>query len=115
MSNRQDSLQRIQVGVIGLVAVLLLVSVVNFVFQRASDEESAIEAIQAETIDSSRGLAEVEEELPAEPLADIGITPAPAVEEEVIPETDIEASKEGQVVPDLKPDPKLEAPMDQEQ
>lgn len=113
--DRQDSMQRIQVGVIGLVAVLLLVSVVNFVFQRASDEESAIEEIQAEAMDSTRGLAEAEEEAPAEPLADIGITPAPAPEEEQPREADIVIPSEGQIVPDLKPDPKLEAPMDQEQ
>ncbi|GAB5487946.1 MAG: hypothetical protein Pars2KO_15160 [Parasphingorhabdus sp.] len=114
MSDHQDTMQRIQVGVIGLVAVLLLVSVVNFVFQRASDEESAIEEIQAEAIDSTRGLVQAEEEAPAEPLADIGITPAPAPEEDAMRETDIPVSTEGQVVPDLKPDPKLEAPMDQE-
>lgn len=113
--DHQDSMQRIQVGVIGLVAVLLLVSVVNFVFQRASDEESAIEEIQAETLDSTRGIVEAEEEAPAEPLADIGITPAPAPEEEAPPEADVIVPSEGQVVPDLKPDPKLEAPMDQEQ
>ena len=112
--NRQDSMQRIQVGVIGLVAVLLLVSVVNFVFQRASDEESAIEEIQAEAGDNVPAMAEAEPEAPAEPLADIGITPAPAPEEEEPRETDIAAPTEGQVVPDLKPDPKLEAPMDQE-
>jgi hypothetical protein len=114
MSDHQDSMQRIQVGVIGLVAVLLLVSVVNFVFQRASDEESAIEEIQAEAIDSTGGLVKAEEEAPAEPLADIGITPAPAPEEETTREADIAIPTEGQVVPDLKPDPKLEAPMDQE-
>ncbi|VAV98696.1 hypothetical protein MNBD_ALPHA04-2311, partial [hydrothermal vent metagenome] len=46
MDNRDDMMQRIQVGVVGLVAVLLLVSVANFVMQRASDEKSAIEEIQ---------------------------------------------------------------------
>lgn len=111
--DHQDSMQRIQVGVIGLVAVLLLVSVVNFVFQRASDEESAIEEIQSEALEGTRGFVEAEEEAPAEPLADIGITPAPAPEEEP-PEVDVMVPSEGQVVPDLKPDPKLEAPMDQE-
>lgn len=112
--DHQDSMQRIQVGVIGIVAVLLLVSVVNFVFQRASAEESAIEEIQAEAIDSTRGLVEAEVEAPAEPLADIGITPAPAPEEEAPRAADLVVPTEGQVVPDLKPDPKLEAPMDQE-
>ena len=34
-SNRQDTVQRIQVGLVGLVAVLLLVSIANFVLQRS--------------------------------------------------------------------------------
>lgn len=113
MNDRQDSMQRIQVGVIGLVAVLLLVSVVNFVFQSATDETSAIEEIQAEAMDSTRSLTKTEEVAPAEPLADIGITPAPAPGDE-IKGAITKKSAGGQVVPDLKPDPKLEAPMDEE-
>jgi len=112
--DRNDTMQRIQVGVVGLVAVLLLVSVANFVLQRASDEETAIEEIQAEALDKSGSVAANEDDAPAEPLAELGITPAPAPEEDnatlVVPQK----SPEGQVVPDLKPDPKLEAPMDRE-
>ncbi|MEO0441301.1 MAG: hypothetical protein AAF067_10545 [Pseudomonadota bacterium] len=117
MNDRQDTMQRIQVGVVGLVAVLLLVSVANFVLQRASDERSAIEEIQAESAATAGELVREPEEAPApaEPLAELGITPAPAPEE--VEEAPLVAppGSSGQVVPDLQPDPKLEAPMDQEQ
>ena len=112
--NRNDTMQRIQVGVVGLVAVLLLVSVANFVLQRASDEETAIEEIQAEALEGSRSVVAVEEEAPAEPLAELGITPAPAPEEETDTAPAPASDTTGQVVPDLEPDPKLEAPMDKE-
>ncbi|GAB5480777.1 MAG: hypothetical protein Pars92KO_05340 [Parasphingorhabdus sp.] len=117
-ANRQDTVQRIQVGVVGLVAVLLLVSVANFVLQRASDEQSAIEEIQAEAADRSRELvqevAPVPAPAPAEPLAELGITPAPVPEDEVVQPVPTVPGSRAQVVPDLEPDPKLEAPMDQE-
>ncbi len=114
--NRQDTIQRIQVGVVGLVAVLLLVSVANFVLQRASDEQSALEEIQAEAAGSARELVKdsTPAPAPAEPLAELGITPAPVAEDEVVQPVPVVPGKRSQVVPDLEPDPKLEAPMDQE-
>lgn len=116
--NRQDTVQRIQVGVVGLVAVLLLVSVANFVLQRASDEQTAIEEIQAEAANGSRELVEditpPAAQPPAEPLAELGITPAPVPEDEVVQPVPQVPENRAQVVPDLEPDPKLEAPMDQE-
>ncbi len=119
-SDSQDTIQRIQVGVVGLVAVLMVVSVANFVLQRASDEQSAIEEIQAEALDSSGRLV-VEAEpapaptpAPAEPLAELGITPAPVQEDEVVQPVPEIPSARSQVVPDLEPDPKLEARMDKE-
>lgn len=120
MSNRQDTMQRIQVGVMGLAAVLLLVSIANFVMQRASNDESALEAIQAETSGSLRGVSEDAANKPSEPLAELGITPTSKPEEEEVKGGAGSAARkkpavEGQVVPDLKPDPKLEAPMDREQ
>ncbi len=112
-SERQDTMQRIQVGVVGLVAVLLLVSVANFVVQRASDEQSAIEELQAEADGQMPELAS-EEEPPAEPLAELGITPAPEPETETPELEAMPLEGAGQVVPDLEPDPRLEAPMDRE-
>lgn len=112
-SERQDSIQRIQVGVVGLVAVLLLVSIANFVLQRASDEQTAIEVIQAEATGSVPQPSEkIIVPAPSEPLADLGITPT-RVPEGIQPVPEIPV-KRVQVVPDLEPDPKLEAPMDKE-
>ena len=109
-------MQRIQVGVVGLASVLLLVSVANFVIQRASDEQTVIEEMQAEAEGSAPPLASNPEEKPAEPLAELGITPAPAPASGA-GKTDLQkpaANLPGQTVPDLKPDPNLDAPMDRE-
>ena len=111
---RQDTMQRIQVGVVGLAAVLLLVSVANFVIQRASDEQTVLEELQGEGEGGTAPLASKPEEKPAEPLAELGITPAPvpgAGQPEVQKPS---ANLQGQTVPDLKPDPNLDAPMDRE-
>ncbi|MEH6756117.1 MAG: hypothetical protein V7676_01250 [Parasphingorhabdus sp.] len=115
-SNRQDTVQRIQVGLVGLVAVLLLVSTANFVLQRASDEQSAIEEIQAQASGSARELVKdvLPAAAPAEPLAELGITPAPVSSDSALKPTQKKPGSRAQVVPDLEPDPKLEAPMDQE-
>lgn len=114
MSERQDTMQRIQVGIVGLVAVLLLVSIANFVLQRASDEQTAIEEIQAEAQSGAPELAQEDEAAPSEPLAELGITPA-AAPEEASPAPAVPApGNRGLVVPDLEPDPKLNAPMDKE-
>lgn len=116
MDDRGDTLQRIQVGIIGLVAVLLLVSVANYVATQASDEQTAIEVLQAESGEIVAGDPEAEApaEAPAEPLAELGMTPAPVQEEEVEAPATPNVGNAGQIVPDLTPDPKLEAPMDQE-
>ena len=112
--NRQDTMQRIQVGVIGLAAVLLLVSVANFVIQRASDEQTVIEELQEADEGVAPPLVSTPEGEPAEPLAELGITPAPesgaGKAEAQKPATNLP----GQTVPDLKPDPNLDAPMDRE-
>ncbi len=106
-------MQRIQVGVIGLVVVLLMVSIANFVIQRASEEQTALEQIQERAGVNSGEIKPAEEENPSAPLAEMGLQPVPEPEEDVaLPE--VQSGGEGQIVPDLKPDPKLEAPMDQE-
>lgn len=112
--SRQDTMQRIQVGIVGLVAVLLLVSVINFVQQRASDEPTAIEQLQADAEGMLPNLIEDSQEVPAEPLAELGITPAPQPDEEDVEPALAPVGPSAQTVPDLKPDPKLEARMDRE-
>ncbi|WP_417613786.1 hypothetical protein [Parasphingorhabdus sp.] len=113
-TSRQDTMQRIQVGVVGLAAVLLLVSVANFVIQRASDEKTVVEEMQAEGTGVPPPLVTDPEENPAEPLAELGITPAPAAGTAKKGAEAPTANLPGQTVPDLKPDPNLDAPMDRE-
>ena len=113
MNARVEMMRRIQVGLVGLVSVLLLVSVANFVLQRASDEQTAVEEIQDQTADGAEAMTDGDA-APAEPLVDLGITPAPLAEEDAANRPAPGARASGQVVPDLRPDPKLEAPMDRE-
>ncbi len=113
-SGRQDTMQRIQVGVIGLAAVLLLVSIANFVIQRASQEQTVLEEMQAEGESRTAPIASKAEEKPAEPLAELGITPAPVPGAGKADVPLPSANLPGQTVPDLKPDPNLDAPMDRE-
>lgn len=107
-------MQRIQVGVVGLAAVLLLVSVANFVIQRASHEQTVIEEMQAEATGIAPPIASTPEEKPAEPLAELGLTPAPASATGKAEAQSPTTNLPGQTVPDLKPDPNLDAPMDRE-
>jgi hypothetical protein len=113
-SSRQDTMQRIQVGVVGLAAVLLLVSVANFVIQRASDEQTVLEEMQGDGTGIVPPLASKPEEKPSEPLAELGLTPAPASGTGKSEAQKPAANLPGQTVPDLKPDPNLDAPMDRE-
>lgn len=107
-------MQRIQVGVIGLASVLLLVSVANFFIQRASDERTVIEEMQGEGEGSAPPLVSNPEGKPSEPLAELGITPAPKKEAKESDEEQSTRNVPGQTVPDLKPNPNLDAPMDRE-
>jgi hypothetical protein len=113
-SGRQDTMQRIQVGVIGLAAVLLLVSVANFVIQRASDEQTATAEMPTGEEGSAPPLARSGEEKPSEPLAELGITPAPKKDPGQSEAEKPVANLPGQTVPDLQPNPNLDAPMDRE-
>jgi len=107
-------MQRIQVGVVGLASVLLLVSVANFVIQRASDEQTVLEEMQGDGTGIAPPLASTPEEKPSEPLAELGLTPAPASGTGKPEAQKPAANLPGQTVPDLKPDPNLDAPMDRE-
>ena len=107
-------MQRIQVGVFGLAAVLLLASVANFVIQRASDEKTVLQEIQGEGDENATPLAGSTDEKPAEPLAELGITPAPVPGSGKTGVQNPSTNLPGQTVPDLTPDPNLDAPMDLE-
>lgn len=73
---RQSALQRIQVGLIGLVVVLLFVSLANMVLDRVADAPTISE------VPGQGGLTSDAEAVPDEPLAELGVTPV-AKEEEV--------------------------------
>ncbi len=69
VEQRQSAMQRIQVGVIGLVVVLLFVSLANMVLDRVTGGETA------GTLPNSEAVAAEGEALPDEPLAELGVTP----------------------------------------
>ncbi len=123
MNEKQDSVQRIQVGVMGLAAVLLVVGLANLVIDRASEETGALEAIKTESGALAGTAAGNGADKKSEPLAEMGLTPAPAETKGAPPQAAPapksatpagQASGTGQIVPDLRPDPKLESRMDRE-
>jgi hypothetical protein len=68
---RQSAMQRIQVGLVGLVVVLLFVSLANMVLDRVADGSSVSEDPATANTGST---------LPDEPLAELGVTPVAADE-----------------------------------
>ncbi len=76
---RQSALQRIQVGLIGLVVVLLFVSLANMVLDRVIKGPTMSEA------PGMTGLSSDKAEVPGEPLAELGVTPV--AKEETLPTT----------------------------
>ena len=75
---RQSAMQRIQVGLVGLVVVLLFVSLANMVLDRVTGGSSASEA---------PGVTEPGSEIPDEPLAELGVTPVATEEAASVVET----------------------------
>lgn len=66
--HRQSAMQRIQVGLVGLVIVLLFVSLANMVLDGVSDEPG----VTSSTASQQTGQRDA---LPDEPLAELGVTP----------------------------------------
>jgi hypothetical protein len=69
VEQRQSAMQRIQVGLIGLVVVLLFVSLANMVLDRVTGGGATGAA------PGSQNIAKEGEALPDEPLAELGVTP----------------------------------------
>lgn len=93
---RREALQRVQIGLIGLGAVLLVVAFANIVAKTMRPDGGALIATgtgQPSSPAQANGTG-----ADSEPFADLGVTPAP-----VAPS-----------VPDLEPDPRLRKPMDQD-
>jgi hypothetical protein len=74
---RESALQRIQVGVVGLVIVLLFVSLANMVLDRAfvGDPNTDLDFSKAASKDRA----------PDEPLAELGVAPVVDSDQEVKP------------------------------
>lgn len=71
----QSAVQRIQVGLLGLLAVLLFVSIANMILDRAG---SKVETAPASTVAGPQDKAQPKDE----PLAELGITPSVGSETE---------------------------------
>ena len=69
VEQRQSAMQRIQVGVIGLVVVLLFVTLANMVLDRVTAGQAA------GALPNSRAITADDEAMPDEPLAELGVTP----------------------------------------
>ena len=95
---RRETMQRVQVGLIGLGAVLLVVAFANIVVKsiRPDGTQSVVVAGQAQTPNTQANGTD------SEPLADLGVTPKS------------DQSSISPSVPDLEPDPRLRKPMDQD-
>ncbi len=84
---KQSAIQRIQVGLVGLVVVLLFVTLANMVLDRVSDGP------QTGGIPDAAPLIADKDKTPDEPLAELGVTP-------VAKETDAErAAKDATKAP----------------
>lgn len=84
---RQEGLQRVQIGLTGLAGVVLLVGLANIVIEKARVDDPAVPTLETNAVS------------PKEPLAELGVQPAP---------------EQAPIVPDLQPDPNLKKPMDQD-
>lgn len=69
VEQRQSAIQRIQVGVIGLVVVLLFVTLASMVLDRVTPGS------QAGGMSGTAPMATGENAAPDEPLAELGVTP----------------------------------------
>lgn len=101
---RKEGIQRIQIGLSGLAGVVLLIGLANIVVDNVRRDDAAQDATEAVNgaENTSAPFVAADAERPTEPLAELGVTPAPE-------------SAAPPVVADLQPDPNLRQPMDQPQ
>jgi hypothetical protein len=77
VEQRISALQRIQVGLVGLVIVLLFVSLANMVIDRVAEPSpSPTQEVTAQGGVTGTEIASQPESPKAEPLADLGVAPA---------------------------------------
>ena len=69
VEQKQSAIQRIQVGLVGLVVVLLFVTLANMVLDRVSDGPQTAGVPEAAPLSADKDAT------PDEPLAELGVTP----------------------------------------
>lgn len=69
VEQKQSAIQRIQVGLVGLVVVLLFVTLANMVLDRVSDGPQTGGVPETATLTADKDAT------PDEPLAELGVTP----------------------------------------
>ena len=67
---RSQSMQRLQIGLFGLAAMILLVSLANIILDSAESNEARVVPEAAPTVNAGNGAAQV-----SDPLADAGVVP----------------------------------------
>ncbi|MEB3415806.1 hypothetical protein VCJ71_06985 [Alteriqipengyuania sp. WL0013] len=87
---RPESVYRLQVGTIGLGAMLLLVSLANIIMERARESDAAAVPDTVATV-----AAPAASEAPQDPLADTGVVPEVAPTATPSPEASAAASAAG--------------------
>ncbi|AHE51903.1 hypothetical protein [Sphingomonas sanxanigenens] len=78
---RVDSMQRVRVGLTGLAFVMLIVALVSFIFNAASDEAPVMPMIDLANITQPPPVhlnTVVEEPKSADPISEIGVAPSSA-------------------------------------
>ena len=76
---RSQSVHRLQVGLFGLAAMLLLVGLANIIMDRARLADASVGAVASSSAPGASSSAE------ADPLADIGVVPAATPSESAVP------------------------------
>lgn len=94
-ARHRENMQRLQVGLTGLLGIMLLIGLANLVVERIRSDDAAI--VAASNVSAVANAANAVAP-PTEPLAELGVTPT--------------ADTATSVVPDLQPDPRLAQPMD---
>ena len=69
-SGRAETIQRLQIGLVGLGAMLLMVALANVVMDRAKESEATTVPEAAANVDSRQVMPAV-----ADPLVDVGVVP----------------------------------------
>ena len=91
---RSQSMQRLQVGLFGLAAMILLVSLANIIKTNAADNEARVVPEAASTVAADENAASV-----SDPLADAGVVPDMPDE----PQGAMQQGQSGDAAPALQP------------